>query len=214
MGRPRKQNREPFRRTDRACYSVQHGTKQLRLSADKDEEWRLWHELMAKPPEEPKVITHGQNALVVVIIDQFLDWAEANSTPRTFKWRKENLQAFAKSSPPRMTVAELKPFHVTREMSAHPTWGNDTRANFARCVQRAFNWATDQGLIEKSPIVKVEKPGKGCREDVFTRERYERLLSVFCVALGCSGLGLDVTHAAVDSLLTKSRRTWLGVRCP
>ncbi len=160
MGRPNKQNWEPFWRTDRACYYVQHGTKQIRLPADKDEAWRLWHELMARPPEEPKVISYGQATPVVVVIDKFLDWAEANSTPRTFAWRKENLQTFCQSIPKTLTVAQLKPFHVTQEMNAHPTWGGDTRANFARSVQRAFNWATDQGLIGKSPIVKVEKPEK------------------------------------------------------
>jgi hypothetical protein len=52
MGRPRKQNREPSWKTDRICYYVQHGTKHIRLSPDKDEAWRLWHEFMARPPEE------------------------------------------------------------------------------------------------------------------------------------------------------------------
>ena len=41
MGRPRKQNREPFWRSDRSCYYVQHDTRQVRLSPDKDEAWRL-----------------------------------------------------------------------------------------------------------------------------------------------------------------------------
>lgn len=179
MGRPKKQNREPFWRTDRSCYYVQDGTKQLRLSADKDEAWRLWHEMMARPPEEPKVVTYGQESYVVTVLDQFLGWAQANNTPRTYAWRKENLEAFARSIPRTMKVAELKPFHVTQEMNAHPTWGNDTRANFARCVQRAFNWAVDQGLIEKNPIVKVEKPGKERRETVYSREEYEALLAAF-----------------------------------
>lgn len=180
MGRPKKQNREPFWRSDRSCYYVQQGTRQRRLSPDKDEAWRMWHELMAKPPEEraaaPLV---SADPLVVEILDAFLTWAEANSSPKTFKWRKENLQAFTSSIPKGLMVSELKPFHVTREMNAHPTWGGDTRANFARCVQRAFRWALDQGLIDKNPIPKVEKPGKGRREEFYTREEYERLLDLF-----------------------------------
>ena len=36
----------------------------------------------------------------------------------------------------------------------------------------------------------------------------------WCIAFGFSGRGLDGTHAAADSLLTRSRRTWLGVRWP
>jgi hypothetical protein len=134
MGRPRKQNREPFWRSDRACYYVQHGTRQIRLSPEKDEAWRLWHEFMARPPEQPKIIRYGQQSLVVEILDAFLDWALTNSSPRTYAWRQENIQIFARSIPPTLTVAELRPIYITREMKAHPTWGPDTRANFARCV--------------------------------------------------------------------------------
>src|SRR4051794_9522410 len=35
-----------------------------------------------------------------------------------------------------------------------------------------------------------------------------------CIASGFSGRGLDVTHAAADLPPTRSRLTWLGVRCP
>jgi integrase len=64
-------------------------------------------------------------------------------------------------------------------MNAHPTWGNDTRANFARCVQRAFRWAERQGLIAGNPVEHVEKPAKQRREEVYTPAEYERLLSLF-----------------------------------
>jgi integrase len=169
----------PFWRQQTRCYYVQIGKKQHRLSPDETEAWRLYHELMARPPEEPKIVTFGQQAYVIEVIDQFLEWALANSTPRTYQWRKENLEAFARSIPRTLTVAELKPFHITREMNAHPTWGGDTRANFARCVQRAFRWAKSQGLIDSNPVETVEKPGKGRREDFYTYDEYERLLAAF-----------------------------------
>lgn len=43
MGRPRKQNREPFWRSKRDCWYVHHGSTTIRLSADKDEDeaWRV-----------------------------------------------------------------------------------------------------------------------------------------------------------------------------
>jgi hypothetical protein len=81
----------------------------------------------------------------VEILDAFLEWAATNGAPRTYQWRKENLQTFARSIPHSLTVAQLKPFHITQEMNAHPSWGGDTRANFARCVRRAFPWAKKQG---------------------------------------------------------------------
>jgi integrase len=134
---------------------------------------------MARSPETQKAVTVGNKALVLEILDAILDWALINSTPKTYQWRKGNLKAFAKFIPRTLTVAELKPFHITQEMNAHPTWGDDTRANFARCVQRAIRWAKVQGLIDRNPVEQVEKPGKGRRHDFYTREEYEHLLSLF-----------------------------------
>jgi integrase len=64
-------------------------------------------------------------------------------------------------------------------MEAEKTWGPDTRANFARCIQRAFRWALKQKLIASNPVEHVEKPGKRKREVFYTREEYERILGVF-----------------------------------
>ena len=152
---------------------VQIGKKQHHLATEEAEAYRLYHELMAKPPEERAVaspVARASDPPVVEVLDAFLGWAEANSSPKTCQWRRENLQTFATSIPKGLAASGLKPFHVTREMNAHPTWGGDTRANFARWVRRAFRWALDQGLIEKNPVHKVEKPGKGRREDFYTRE--------------------------------------------
>jgi hypothetical protein len=51
MGRPRKQTREPFWRAARKCWYVNLGARQVRLAPDRDEAWRLWHEMMARPQE-------------------------------------------------------------------------------------------------------------------------------------------------------------------
>jgi len=47
-----KKRPEPFRRAERNCYLVQIGKKRHRLSADETEAWRIYHELMARPPQE------------------------------------------------------------------------------------------------------------------------------------------------------------------
>jgi hypothetical protein len=45
---------------------------------EKDEAWRLWHEMMARPPEVRKVMPSGQIALVVEVLDAFLEWTQTN----------------------------------------------------------------------------------------------------------------------------------------
>ena len=168
----------PFWWKVRECWYVQLGKKQIKLHPDKDEAFRQYHTLMQQQPEEkPQIL--ASDPPVVEVLDAFLDWAEKNNSPRTFAWRKENLQVFTKSIPHNLTVSQLKPYHVTKEMNAHPTWGPDTRANFARCVQRAFRWAQKQGLIDQNPVEHVEKPGKQKREVFYTREEYDRLLAAF-----------------------------------
>jgi integrase len=43
-------------------------------------------------------------------------------------------------------------------------WSNNTKNDFATVVQRAYNWAEAQGLIERKPVRKVEKPAREPRE--------------------------------------------------
>jgi hypothetical protein len=167
----------PFWRASRNCWFVQLGKKQIKLDPDREEAFRMYHTLMQREDPEPVVI--ASDPPVVEVLDAFLEWAEHNGTPRTFAWRKENLETFARSIPRNLTVSQLKPYHVTKEMNAHPTWGPDTRANFARCVQRAFRWARKQGLIGENPVEHVEKPGKSKREVFYTREEYDCLLAAF-----------------------------------
>jgi integrase len=168
----------PFWRSSRNCWFVQLGKRQVKLHPDRDEAFRMYHALMSRvEAEEPRVLS--SDPPVVEVLDAFLEWAEANSTPRTFAWRKDNIQVFAKSIPRNLAVSALKPYHVTKEMNGHPTWGPDTRANFARCVQRAFRWARKQGLISENPVEYVEKPGKQKREVFYTREEYDTLLLAF-----------------------------------
>jgi integrase len=172
----------PFWRESRQCWFVQLGKKQHRLDPDKDRAFELYHDLMKKSGKERRepLPMLASDPLVIEVLDAFLEWAKNNSTRRTFKWRKENIETFTASIPKQtLTVSQLKAYHVTREMEAHPTWGPDTRANFARCIQRAFSWALKQGLIETNPIQYVEKPAKKKREVFYTHEEYLKLLAEF-----------------------------------
>lgn len=44
---------KPFFRSARNAWFVQVGTRQIRLSGDRDEAFRRYHELMAAPAEPP-----------------------------------------------------------------------------------------------------------------------------------------------------------------
>ena len=176
MGCPKKQNREPFRKSDRNCYYVQHGTNQLRLSPDKDEAWRLWHELMARKPEEPKTITWSSYA-VVEVIDRFLDWCLKNRARPTYEAYQQRLQPLVDGIPPTLASGDLKPYHLTRIMDAKEGWGANRKSDFAGAVNRAYNWAIRQGLSTSNPVSNVEKPAREVREPTISPADYVEVMA-------------------------------------
>lgn len=177
MGRPKKQNREPFWRSDRSCYYVQHGTRQVRPSPDKGEAWRLWHEFMARPPEEKdKPISHGPDTEALEVLDAYLDWCQKHRAARTYDWNRENIQRFASSLPDGLKVTDLRPYHLTRAMDAYTHWANNTKHDFIAAVKRAFSWAEQEGLIEKNPLAHVKKPAREAREMAVSQAEYDRVI--------------------------------------
>ncbi len=170
MGRPKKQNREPFWRTDRGYWYVQQGTKQLRLAPDKDEAWRIWHELMARPPEERTVVTPDART-VAEVLDLFLEWAERNRDRLTYVAYKRRLQHLADAIPATLAYRDLKPYHLTRVNDAKG-WNGTTKNDFIAAVQRAFNWALEEGIIDIHPLPKVKKPARQIRDLAITPALY------------------------------------------
>ncbi len=135
--------------------------------------------MMARPPEEQKPIPSGPSALVVELLDAFLEWTKNNQAPKTYRWHRDHIQTFIRGIPPALTVAELRPYHVTRTMDAKATWSNSTKNGFARSIQRGMKWAEKQGLIDRTPIPEIEKPRAETREIVITPEEFEDLLARF-----------------------------------
>ena len=177
MGRPKKQSREPYWLTKRQSWYVHSGSRTIRLSPDKDEAYRLWHEMMAKPAEE-QAAAPLDTRLVAVILDTFLSWVKANKAVKTYTWNRDHIQTFLDSIPPALQVSELKPWHVSRVMDAKPNWSASTKNGFARSVQRAFRWAKKQGIIDLNPIDDVDKPGGQPREKPVTPAEFDRLMDV------------------------------------
>jgi len=170
---PRKRP-EPFWRSDRSCWFVQIGKKQHRLSPNETEAWRLYHELMAKPPEATQP-TRPAQMQAVEILDLFLAWCQKNRAETTYEWHRHFCQMLASSLPSNLLLADLKPYHLTRVIDGHD-WLNNTRRDFVTAIQRALNWGVDEGLIDKSPIARMKKPGLEARELAIRPEDYAEVM--------------------------------------
>ena len=124
---------------------------------------RAFHTLLAAPPDKvPTPPPKPVSALTVPdVFESFLEWCQKHTAPRTFDWYRDYLQGFCEHCG-RMLVPDLKPFHVTRWLDLHPEW-KSSRRGAVIAVKRAFNWATDEGLIEASPVKKLAKPAATTR---------------------------------------------------
>jgi integrase len=168
---------QPFWREFNQCWYVQIGKRQVKLHPDRDEAFRLYYELMTRPPEAAPAAQPGDSKLAVEIVDIFLEWASKNKAVRTYQAYRDRLQVFVNSIPADIRVADLKPYHITRVMDDHSErWSNNTKNNFATDVQRAFNWAVEEGLIDRSPFVKVRKPGREGRETAISPIEYVQIM--------------------------------------
>ena len=175
---PRKRP-EPFWREQTRCYYVQLGKKQLRLDPDEETAYRLYHELMAKPPEERSLpaAPPPDELLAVEVMDAFLEWARVNRAKRTFEWYRENIQRLVSRIPPTLTVEQLKPYHVTDAMADFPQWGNNTKHDFISAVKRPFAWALEEERIARDPLARMKKPPREAGEMAVSPAEYAKILA-------------------------------------
>jgi integrase len=160
MARPHK----PWYRKQTKQWYVELDGKQHPLGPDKQEAMRLCHEVLASRPKLP-------NNRVVVILDKFLEWTQAYRSPKTYRWYRDFLQAFADDHPS-LTLRDLKPYHVEE-------WASRGKAKRGKitAMKTALNWAVRQGHIESSPIAHMERPEAGSRAETLTPEEFEKVLA-------------------------------------
>ena len=129
---------------------------------------------MTSRPQQSLALPTADLALVVV--DRFLDWVQRRQAPRTYEWYLRHLQNYGGKVLKQLTVAQLRPHHVTAILDAHDDWSPSTKHGFARCVQRAFRWATQEGIIERSPLAGMTKPEPESRDIVISDAEYSAIL--------------------------------------
>jgi len=164
MGRPRK----PYFRESDGWWVSRFRGEYVKLAKGQEQEGaarQRFHELMAlealgTPAESPNVST-------AALFEAFLDWSHRHNDLSTYKSYLAYLQAFIDLHGT-VLVRDLKPFHVTRCLDAHPRWGQSTQRGAITAVKRALNWATDEGFIAANPLKTVKKPPVKHREKILT----------------------------------------------
>lgn len=169
----------PFFKKSHKSWYVEINGHQHRLGPDEREAHRRYHALMAKadvpeppPPPESSALT------VLEVLDRYLAWVEVHRSPDTYRWYNDRLQAFLDfKSNKELLVKDMRPFHVQEWVDAMPH-KSGTRRNYVRSVKRAFRWAEEQGIVDRSPVAYLKKPAAGRRDNVISPELHQRLLAL------------------------------------
>lgn len=155
---------KPFFRASKCCWYLQLGNRQISLGKDREEAFRRYRQLMVE--QNGEALPWGTT--VATVCDLFLDWSARHNRQSTYEWYRAFLQRFCDHCG-RLDVSHLRPHHVTTWVDRH-AWNSSTRRAAISCIKRAFNWATDEGLLERNPIKKVKKPPVLRRESVLAPE--------------------------------------------
>lgn len=163
---------KPFFRPARRLWYVQIDGKQVNLGPNKTAAFDQYHKLMRGRlrgvPDEH----------VVAILDAFLEWAQQNTAAATYEWYHRHIQEFVKSIPSELRVSQLTPNHLTQLFAKRPRWSSSTRNGVCRAVGRAFSWAEEQRLIERSPLARMKKPKCKSREVVISQAEFDHFLEI------------------------------------
>jgi integrase len=169
-GRPR---RGPWFRKSDQCYYTTFNGKQQNLGSDETQAWKQYSDLMAG--REP--VISSSRRTVAQLIDEFLEWTKQNRAERTYEWYRDHLRRFFQRIGPRLRVADLKPYHVSRWLTAdYAGHSSSNRHGAIRSVQRALNWAVKEGYIVVNPVAKMEKPTPRPRETTITGQQFTEML--------------------------------------
>ncbi len=160
-------------RKDRKSWFVELNGKQVKVGKTKQEADAVVKVLRKQAPKErlASLITSAE------VLERYLEWCEENRAKRTYEWYKDFLQKFMNACKAvKLPAGDLKASDVT-EWVGGQGWKASTRRGAMICVQRSFNWAVRQGLIDRSPISSLEKPMAERRENHVTPKALESLLA-------------------------------------
>ena len=160
---------KPFFRKFTKSWYVTIGGRQHPLGKDKKLAWQRYHAIMAADAAT------DQLASVAQLCDIYLDWCEKHRKPPTFDKQKRYLTSFIGSIGTRLPIAKLRKKHITAWVD--PLGLSTTTANdLISIVQRVFNWAMEEGHIEKSPLPRIKKPPRKRREVYYTHQQRGQIL--------------------------------------
>ena len=164
---------KPFFRKFTQSWYVQIGNQQINLGRDRKLAWEKYHQLMAS-----REAVREQVTTVAQLFDVYLEWCSTRRSTGTYRNNRMYLRSFIDCVGTRLSVAKLKPLHISNWMDAHSDWTDTTRNDAISIAQRPLNWAVRQGRLDRNPIAYLEdKPSRQRREVVYSLDQWKSVMS-------------------------------------
>ena len=175
----------------KAWYVCLHG-KQHKLSADKNEAYKCFHELLAS---QPKATSDGS---VASLLAEYITHCGKTKAPKTTKWYQDYLQYFLDFlvpkgySPQSLPATKMTP-KIVRQWVNHR--GTAERARIT-AVKTAYSWGHGEGWMQHNPLAGMKRPPASKRTEYIELPEMVQLLRhikakcfrdllTFCWDVGC-----------------------------
>jgi integrase len=163
---------KPWYRQDRDAWFVTINGRRFNLGPDREAAHTRFHELMLNAGDDRPL----NGVSMFRLFDDYLEWAQAQRSARTYEWYCDFLQQFSKFLKVDRPAESLKPYDVLRWTSRHPNWSSTYQNNAIRSVQRPYRWAHRLGLLDRNPMEYIEKPSPRSRQEFLTPDEYKAIL--------------------------------------
>ena len=152
-------------------YCVTFQGKVTKLSKDKKEAERLFHELMARTPDEP---APAFGPSFRKLADEYLVHTQDLKKPEVFAYQVGVIQSFCdhvKSA----RACDLKGHTVLAWLHTKKKWSSSTRALATKAIKAVCNWGVKQGYLNDHPLKKLPSGKSARRDKVLTPEERKRI---------------------------------------
>lgn len=185
MARPSK----PWFWKQRQIWCVTIDGKRVQLSEDKDEAFRKFHTIKAE-----KLRLHEE--CLAVVVDELLDWTKKHRREGTYRFYVEHAKQFSEWLEENgISAIECDELTVAIFESYLDDISPGRRCGAVQVIKRVYNWGIKRGRIQANPIMALEKPRSGRRQNYIESATFSEMLKEcdqhlrdllrFCWETGC-----------------------------
>jgi integrase len=173
----RPQQRKPWFHAPSGFWCAQIAGKRHYLDRDPLAAQRKLRKLLQDQKRGDAARREWLDAYFSDLADEFLDDVQARRKPATYRSYKEMLELAQKHLGTHRRVGEFAKIHLTKlEGALTAGYSPTTVFKVLQAVQRVFNWAVQNDLLECSPLAGYTKPKPRERTRTIDADEFQKML--------------------------------------